>query len=198
MQNQDSSNDISPTAATNTSPDSGARQAAYYQLEPLKTSRGRGIIKYGLIGGAIASWIDIIYTLLTTFVPAIGDIVAPLYQLSPSPALISVSAFLVSLLIALLCSPGFFVAGLLTTRSTGRISSAMAAWALSLACFAAIDLCLSIISVSYTATTMPYASTPNTLYFWGIILVGWFIDLIVMSIIGFGATMLGGKVGPKR
>jgi hypothetical protein len=211
MQNQDSSNNIPRESAANSSSNPDMAQSYQYQSasEPVPTpyyppymvttnSTSKGIIKYGLIGGAIACWIDIIYTLLTTFVPAVGNIVSPLYQLFPTSGIINAGDFIVSLLIALLCSPGFFVAGLLTARSTGIMSSAMTAWALALACFALIDLCLFTMSVFYATTTTPYAFAPNTLYFWGTILVGWFIDLVIVSIVGFGAATLGGNFGKRK
>jgi hypothetical protein len=167
----------------------------------MASSPNRVVIQSSLIGGAIACGIDVLVTLLLTFVPAVENVVSPLYQIMPllSPGLLSVGSFIVSLIVALLCSPGFFVIGLQTIRKTGRMNSVMLACTLALVGFAVVDLVLTIASVAYTLASCPPSATFNTLEFWeGALLGGWFADLIMMGMVSFAAAALGATIGKQQ
>lgn len=174
----------------------------YQQQYPLYTTRStnQDIIKSSLIGGSIASGINVLITLLLTFVPAIGHATFPLYQFVPllSSGILSVGEFIVSLIIALLCSPGFFVVGLQTIRKIGRINSVMLACTLALGGFAVVDLILVIATTAYSLSTIPPSSTFNVLEFWESSLLGWFVDLIMTSMVSFGAATLGATIGKQQ
>src|SRR5690242_6397423 len=86
MQDQNPSANIPPI------PTSGAPQPAQYpypslyqQRYPSYTPRStnQDVIKSGLIGGSIASGMNVLITLLLAFVPAVGQATSPLYQFVP-------------------------------------------------------------------------------------------------------------------
>jgi hypothetical protein len=172
----------------------------YPPYTPVVSSTNEGVVKSGLIGGAIACGINILVTLLLTFVPAIGSVTATLYQIVPllPSGILSVGGFIVSLIVALLCSPGFFVVGLLATRKTGRMNSAMLACTLALTVFAVVDLGLGIASAYYSLIVLFPSYAPGFLEFWEIVIVGWFADIIMASMVSFGAAALGGAIGRQK
>lgn len=161
------------------------------------TNKGAGTS--GLIGGAIACGINVFIGLLITFVPAIGSALNPLYQIVPllPSGMLSIGTFIISLIIALLCSPGFFVAGLLAKRKTGRTSSAMLACTLALVGFVVIDFIL-IITLSFYNLFIAFHSGLYILMFSEFVFIGWFSDLIMVSMVSFGAAVLGGAIGKQR
>jgi hypothetical protein len=167
----------------------------------MASSTNNSVVQASLIGGAIACGIDTLITLLLTFVPAIGNMLTPLYQFGPLlPAdMLSVGDLLVSLIVALLCSPGFFVVGLQAIRKTDRMNAVMLACTLALAGFAVIDLTLAFATAAYVL--LAYPSTPMSgsfaLHFWGGIILGWFIDLIMTSLIAYAAASLGATLGKQ-
>lgn len=175
-------------------------QQYYPSYTPATRSTTGDVIKSSLIGGSIAAGIDVLITLLLVFVPAIGRVVFPLYQFAPLlPAnMLSVGEFIVSLILGLLCSPGLFVVGLRTIRKTGRMSSVMLACTLALVGFAVVDFLLIIATAAYDLTAFPSSSASATLEFWGAALLGWLPDLIMVSIVGFGAAALGATIGKRR
>jgi hypothetical protein len=175
-------------------------QQQYPQYAPAPISTNNAVIKSSLIGGSIASGINILITLLLTFVPAIGNATVPLYQFVPllPSGLLSIGEFILSLIITLLCSPGFFVVGLQAIRKTGKMNSVMLACTLALVGFVAIDLILIIATTAYTLNSLPPDSTFNTLEFWGGALISWFVDLIMMGIVSFGAAALGATIGKQQ
>jgi hypothetical protein len=188
----------------------------YPQYPPVIRSTSKEVARYGLIGGAIAGGIDMLYFLVTTaLIVRYGF--SPLYQILPIFLLASPIAFhtIEGLIIALLSAPGFFVTGLLATRKAGRISSAISTWTLSLACFAVVDLCVGIVLLFYF-TTITITSTFNTatgittttvthapisfppVISWIDFFVGWLINLIIVSMVSFGVATIGGAIGEKK
>lgn len=229
MQNQNPSDNIQPTSQANVPPTptpgmsppaqypypppsipNGPVPAQYpypppYQQQyppyaPAVSSTSKVVIQSSLIGGSIASGINILITLLLTFVPAIGNATFPLYQFVPllSSGMLSVGEFIISLIIALLCSPGFFVVGLQTIRKTGKMNSVMLACTLALIGFAAVDLILIITTTAYSLITIPPSSTFNVLEFWEGSLLGWLVDLIMIGMVSFAAAALGAAIGKQQ
>jgi hypothetical protein len=142
----------------------------------------------------------VLITLLLVFVPAVGSVIVPLYQFVPLlPAgTLSVGGLIISLIIALLCSPGLLIVGLRTIRKTGRMSSVMLACTLALVGFAVVDLLLIIVTTAYASTLMPSSFSLTTLEFWGIALLGWFADVIMAGMVGFGVAALGATIGKQQ
>ncbi len=97
----------------------------------------------------------------------------------------------------LLCSPGFFVAGLLATRKAGKMSSAMLACTLALACFAVVDFGITVMFAFLPPYTVSPFTTLFTFNFWALTLQYWLIDLVFAAALGFGAAALGGAIARK-
>ncbi|HEY7414501.1 MAG TPA: hypothetical protein VH593_04860, partial [Ktedonobacteraceae bacterium] len=97
-----------------------------------------------------------------------------------------------------LCSPGLLIVGLRTIRKTGRMSSVMLACTLALVGFAVVDLLLIIVTTAYASTLMPSSFSLTTLEFWGIALLGWFADVIMAGMVGFGVAALGATIGKQQ
>lgn len=142
----------------------------------------KSVLIAGLIGGAIAGGIDLTASFFFAYVTNIPGFLAQLY--------------LGSLIYALLCSPGFFVAGLLATRKAGKMSSAMLACTLALACFAVVDFGINVMFSFLPPYPVPFTSL-LTFSFWTFLLQYWFIDLVCACALGFGAAALGGAIGRK-
>jgi hypothetical protein len=138
------------------------------------------------MGGAIAGGIDLVVSLFLDYIPVIFNFLGPL-----------ASVYILNVTIVLFCSPGFFVAGLLAKRKTGRMSSAMLACTLAVTCFAVIDFCISVI-FSFLS---PYPAPFNSLFmfgFWFSVFQFWLIDLVSACVVGFSVAALGGAIGGKK
>jgi hypothetical protein len=161
-----------------------------------------GIIQASLIGGAIACGIDTLITLLLILVPALDRATLPLYHFGPllPSNMLSVGKCLISLIIALLCSPGFFVVGLQTIRKTGRTNAVTLAYMLALAGFVVIDLVLITGPIAYRSIFFPNSMLESgslTIGLWQRALLNWFVDLIMMSLIAYAAASLGATLGKQ-
>jgi hypothetical protein len=162
-------------------------QPQYQQYPPVASAAAqKSAVMYGLIGGAIASGIDLVVSLFFAYVPVSLNFLGFL-----------ATVYTVNVLIVLLCSPGFFIAGLLATRKTGKMSSAMLACTLALTCFAMVDLCLGVLVSLILSNPIP-ANFFFSFATWEVIFQFWFIDLILASIVGFGVAALGGAIGRKK
>ncbi|EFH89967.1 hypothetical protein [Ktedonobacter racemifer] len=168
------------------------------QVFPQQISRsgGRVALKYGLIAGAIQSAITIVVFIIS-FIPANSD---ALYKMFPQTLLgdyLSLLTVILSLFVALLNMVVYFFAGLLATRSTGKMGTAMLACLWALLCFLFVDICTFVIGIFITLPLMQGQSgdiiillTSNTLSF--------MLDLILALVLGFGAGGLGALIGRQK
>jgi hypothetical protein len=166
--------------------------------QPRPRSDGRVALKYGLIAGAILAAITIVVFFIL-IIPAVSNTLYKMFPQTIPGTYFNLLNIFTSLFVALLNMIVYFCTGLLTTKRTGKMGTAMLACLWALLCFLFADLCTLVVSLFML---LPFMSGPLL----GQLLITsitydvftFIIDLILACVLGFGAGALGALIGKQK